>query len=255
MVENIIQTKNKNQSQMSSSGLSSEAEQLIKNLNEMHGQSKQKILDLIKTLRTKDRLKDHEIKKILLERVKFVSRSAIYEYMPTELKREYVKPPLKEQEQEQTPERPDETVTETVTEHKPDPDWNNDFNEQLDNDNVPTTTIDQPKVKLSTTTEMIDPELEYLKDENKQLKEALKQLQTFTPATVMKDYRPEKREDFIPSKTHDKIDTVQYKVNVRDGKEFMREQMEKFTEYVTKDFSQLKSHGWKWVEVTIQVTK
>lgn len=85
------QSKDKNESEMSHVRQSEEAEKIIKELNDMRGLAKDKIEQLIKQLR-QDKLKDHEIKKVLFARVDFVSRPTLYRALPQEFKREYTKP-------------------------------------------------------------------------------------------------------------------------------------------------------------------
>jgi hypothetical protein len=83
--------QSESESQMSGTGLSlsDAAENIISELNVVYGTAHQKVGELIETLRTSDNLDDEQIKKVLLDRVKFISRTQLYEYMPPELKREY----------------------------------------------------------------------------------------------------------------------------------------------------------------------
>lgn len=84
-------SEDKNESELCNIALSEQAEIIVKELNSMHGQAKKKIEELIETLRTKDKLKDNEIKKVLFQRVNFVSRRTLYNALPQDLKREYTK--------------------------------------------------------------------------------------------------------------------------------------------------------------------
>ena len=91
MSEEIRTSEDKNDSEMSHVRQSDEAEKIIKELNDMRGLAKDKVEQLIKQLR-QDKLKDHEIKKVLFARVDFVSRPTLYRALPQEFKRDYTKP-------------------------------------------------------------------------------------------------------------------------------------------------------------------
>jgi len=83
--------EDKNDSELSNIRLSEKVENMIEDLNKLHGQSKVKILELIESMK-QDGLKDREIKKVLFNKVKFFSRATLYNALPQELKREYTKP-------------------------------------------------------------------------------------------------------------------------------------------------------------------
>lgn len=166
--------------QLSRTGLSEQAENMIKELNTMHGQTKDAISKLIEVLRH-DKIKDEEISKILLERVKFISRSSIYEYMPKELKREYTKPLPK-------------TINVT-TEHKvinvepkeqSDHDWHY---EQGEKEEEAMEKAEQEKEGVYFNDKKVTDEeptpLELAEIKIKHLEEALHKTEQFKPATAM----------------------------------------------------------------------
>ena len=108
--------EDKNDSQMSKFRHSDRTQKIIDELNTMYGNTREKILELVESLK-QDKRKDHEIKKILLTEIKFMSRASIYNALPQELKREYTKPLPKEKtidEQKSTePEPRDQVITQT----------------------------------------------------------------------------------------------------------------------------------------------
>jgi hypothetical protein len=100
----ITNTEVKDLTQMSSTGHSDKANKIIDELNvNMHGQVRDKILELIDVLRNEDKLTDKQIVKVLLTEVKFTSRSNLYNYLPDYMKRKYEHKALPDkQEQEES---------------------------------------------------------------------------------------------------------------------------------------------------------
>jgi hypothetical protein len=182
LVEVDEQSKDKNESEKSGSGLSAEAEKVIAELDAMHGQGKKKVFELIDILK-RDGLKDHQIGKVLVDRVKFISRSTLYEYIPPELKREYTKPLPK-------------TIN-VSTEHKV-IDVEPVGEKELEHmDKIPQQEEEEIKkigeirrAEEKREAEEEEPtELELLKIENEQLKDALHKTQQFKPATALEGKR------------------------------------------------------------------
>ena len=175
MVDIDEPSEDKNDSEMSQMRLSKRAEGIITELNAMHGKAKEKILELIETLRS-DGINDHRIKKILFERITFISKSEIYRVLPQELKREYTKPnplpktinvahkvidvPSEEPEQISTNERSYTVNFGSQDEAKSD---------ALGNDE------EDPK----------DLEIAFLKEKLIELEEALRKTEQFVPATQL----------------------------------------------------------------------
>jgi hypothetical protein len=79
--------EDKNNSKDCQMAISGKAEKIIMELNSMHGQAKEKIIELIHILKNEDKLKDHEVKRILFERVDFVSKRTLYRVLPQDFKK------------------------------------------------------------------------------------------------------------------------------------------------------------------------
>ena len=88
---------------MSDLGHSDKANMIISELNSIYGRSKDKIGELIEVLRQEDKLNDKQIKAVLLNEVRFISRTTIYEALPDYMKRTYTKTPkaLEDKQEEQ----------------------------------------------------------------------------------------------------------------------------------------------------------
>ena len=155
--ENDEQSEDKNDSEMCHLSLSEQAETIVKELNSMHGEAKKKIEELIQQLR-QDKLKDHEIKQVLFSRVNFVSKRTLYRALPEDLKREYTKP-LPKTINISTPHKVIEPVEEYIGSPEPEED---------------------PK----------DLEIQFLKEKEAELEDALKQTEQFKPATALQTASP-----------------------------------------------------------------
>lgn len=160
----------KNDSELCDIALSEQAENQIEELNLMHGEAAKKVFDLIDTLKH-DKLKDHEIKKVLFARVKFISKRRLYEILPEEYKREYTKKELPEK-------------INISTEHK---------------------VIDvEPEPEIKPHAELIEEEEEdedpqalenqFLKEKVTELEDALRKTEQFKPATAY-EAKPEPEND------------------------------------------------------------
>lgn len=183
-------SKDKNDSQMSKFRHSGRTQKIIDELNNMYGNTREKILELVESLK-QDKRKDHEIKKILLTEVKFMSRASIYNALPPELKREYTKSeplpktinvahkvidvPSEEREQY----NPEEEIKKIGEIRRA------ELQKQANEDKY--------KIPLDKS-DLIDPlseedpkdlEIAFLKEQKAELEEALKKTQQFTPATQL----------------------------------------------------------------------
>ena len=173
MVDVHEQSEDKNDSQMSKFRHSDRTKKIIDELNSMYGNTKDKILELVESLK-QDKRKDHEIKKILLTEVKFMSRASIYNALPQDMKREYSKP-LPDKINISTPHKVIEQSTEDSIPVIPEP------TEHLDRE---LKRLQEEQLKRLEDEE--EPtEAELLKIENEQLKDALKKTQQFKPATAL----------------------------------------------------------------------
>jgi hypothetical protein len=85
--EEYVPSEDKNNSKDCQMAISGKAEKIIMELNSMHGQAKEKIIELIHILKNEDKLKDHEVKRILFERVDFVSKRTLYRVLPQDFKK------------------------------------------------------------------------------------------------------------------------------------------------------------------------
>ncbi len=189
---NVIETtlsKDKNDSEMSQMRLSKRAEGIVTELNAMHGKAKEKILELIETLRS-DGVKDHQIKKILFERISFISKSEIYRVLPQELKREYTKPlpktinissehkvidvePVAEKELDYMDKIPEQSYDPEQEIKKIGEIRRAEQKRQAEEPIVPDD--EDPK----------DLEIQFLKEQNEELKDALHKTQQFRPANQL----------------------------------------------------------------------
>jgi hypothetical protein len=165
-------SEDKNDSEMCNFTLSEEADMVITELNSMRGKAKQKIEQLIEILRTKDKLKDHEIKKVLFTKVDFVSRKTIYNALPQELKREYTKA---------------EPLPKTINVAHKVIDVPSESRERSYTVNFGSQ--DEPKSDAlgNDDEDPKDTEIQFLKEQVKELEEAHKQVQQFIPATQLEN--------------------------------------------------------------------
>ena len=171
-------SQDKNDSEMSHVRQSEKAEKIIKELNDMRGLAKEKVESLIKQLR-EDKLKDHEIKKVLFARVDFVSRPTLYRALPQEFKREYTKPtPLPKtinvaHKVIDVPER--EPIIQTTAPEEIKQLANEIPLEEYKSDLIDPLSEEDPK----------DLEIAFLKEKVSEFEEALKKTQQFQPATAL----------------------------------------------------------------------
>ena len=179
MQEDVGTSEDKNDSEMCHMSLSEQAEQKVKELNSMHGQAKKKIEELIEILRTRDKLKDHEIKKVLFERVDFVSRRTLYRALPEDIKREYTKAePLPRtinvaHKVIDVPER-EPIIGATAPEEI----------KQLANE-IPLEEYKSDLIDPLSEEDPKDLEISFLKEKVSELEDALKKTQQFQPANVI----------------------------------------------------------------------
>ena len=168
MVEVDEQSKDKNDSELCDIALSEQAETMIVELNTMHGEAKDKVFDLIATLK-RDGLKEHQIKQVIFSRVKFISKRRLYEIIPEEYKREYTKPlpkPINITTEHKVIEQPEQYIgsPEPEREHK-----------GADAFNYKPEPEEDPK----------DTEIDFLKEKVTELEDALKQTEQFKPASKL----------------------------------------------------------------------
>jgi len=218
-------SKDKNDSQMSNIGLSQRAEKIIVELNSMHGEAKKKILELIEQLRN-DKLKDHEIKKVLFDRVSFVGRSTLYNALPQELKREYTKSeplpktinvahPIIDVPSEQREQyNPEEEIKKIGEIRRAEWQANEDEHEEEED----------PK----------DLEIAFLKEKVSELEAALKKIQQFTPATALQQ----------PKAEEDDINIARWNSGLGNTEAVIKA--------ITNEIPRLRSRGWKTVEITMR---
>jgi len=161
---------------MSQMRLSKRAEGIITELNAMHGKAKEKILELIETLRS-DGINDHRIKKILFERITFISKSEIYRVLPQELKREYTKPnPLPKTINVA------HNVIDVPSEER------EQYNPEEEIKKIGEIRRAESQKQANEDDEDEDPkdlEIAFLKEENAQLKDAMHKVQHFQPASKL----------------------------------------------------------------------
>jgi len=162
-------SQDKNDSEMSHVRQSEKAEKIIKELNDMRGLAKEKVESLIKQLR-EDKLKDHEIKKVLFARVDFVSRPTLYRALPQEFKREYTKA-------EPLPKTINvaHKIIDVPEKEQSDHDWHYEQGEKEEER--------MEKAELEPEEDPKDLEISFLKEKVSELEDALKKTQQFTPAT------------------------------------------------------------------------
>lgn len=162
-------SEDKNDSELCNIALSEQAETIVKELNSMHGQAKKKIEELIQQLK-EDKLKDHEIKKVIFERVNFVSRRTLYNALPQEFKREYTKP---------LPKTINISSEHKVIDVEPEP--------QTVEALIPAVS---ESIKETGTFEDEDPkdtEIDFLKEKVTELEDALRKTDQFKPATQLQE--------------------------------------------------------------------
>jgi len=173
MSEDIRTSEDKNDSEMSQLRQSDKAEKIIKELNDMRGLAKEKVESLIKQLR-EDKLKDHEIKKVLFARVDFVSRPTLYRALPQEFKREYTKA-------EPLPKTINvaHKIIDVPEKEQSDHDWHYEQGEKEEER--------MEKAELEPEEDPKDLEISFLKEKVSELEDALKKTQQFTPATDLEE--------------------------------------------------------------------
>jgi len=100
-----------------------------------------------------------------------------------------------------------------------------------------------------------DTEKEFLREENAQLKDAIKKLQQFPKAAELVSAQDQEQQQ-QPTMTKEDLDmnAVQFKLSISSGKDYMKERLSQFSEQVCRDLPQLQRRGWRWVRVTIEVT-
>ena len=178
------QSEDKNDSELCNIALSEKAEKIIVELNSMHGEAKKKIEELIATLRA-DKLKDHEIKRVLFDRVNFVSRRTLYNALPQEFKREYTKP-LPKTINISTPHNVIEQPTSTTP---------SDAEEFIGSPEQEIQKIGEIRRALAKQDaeedDAQDLEIQFLKERVAELEDALHKTEMFRPATQI-----ERRDDF-----------------------------------------------------------
>jgi|SRR5580765_295511 len=168
-------SKDKNDSRDCHLSISEKAQKVIVELNSMHGQAKEKILELIDILKNEDKLKDHQIKRVLFETVDFVSQRTLYRALPQELKKvtkpakplpktinvahKVIDVPSEEREQY----NPEEEIKKIGEIRRAEWQANEDDDDE------------DPK----------DLEIAFLKEKVIELEEALKKTQQFTPANIV----------------------------------------------------------------------
>ena len=178
MQEDVGTSIDKNDSQMSKFRHSGRTQKIIDELNTMYGNTREKILELVESLK-QDKRKDHEIKKILLTEVKFMSRASIYNALPPELKREYTKSdPLPKtinvaHKVIDVPER--EPIIQTTAPEEIKQLANEIPLEEYKSDLIDPLSEEDPK----------DLEIAFLKEKVSELEEALKKTRQFQPATAL----------------------------------------------------------------------
>lgn len=99
---------------LSKFGLSPQAEAQLSELDSMYGTARDRIEALVITLRDVDQLPYEEIKKVLLKRVRFCSRSTVYNILPDYMKREYTKMESTGSEEESSNGEPEESDEERL---------------------------------------------------------------------------------------------------------------------------------------------
>lgn len=112
-VEDNTQIEDKDLTELSQLGqLSDKANMIITELNEsLYGKAKDKILELIDVLKNEDRLPDKQVVKVLLTKVKFMSRTSIYRALEDQgITRPYTKPKALPDPDRQTQEIEDKTI-------------------------------------------------------------------------------------------------------------------------------------------------
>ena len=172
------QSEDKNDSEDSQLRISEKAEKVIVELNLMYGESKKKILELIQVLRTEDKLKDNEIKKVLFAKVNFVSKATLYRALPQEFKKEYTAKPLPKTINISTPHKVIEPI------YKP----SGPFAYPKE-----TEKIGEIRIKKEEPLEVEDPkdlEIQFLKEKVAELEDALKKTEQFKPATQLQPSPP-----------------------------------------------------------------
>jgi len=103
-----------------------------------------------------------------------------------------------------------------------------------------------------------DREKALLRDEVDQLRDAIKKLQQFPKASELQQQAAPPHPNLAgPSMTKEDqdIDTVTFRLSLSSGKDYMKQQIATFGDYVARDLTQLKNRGWRWVKVTIEVVK
>lgn len=196
MVDVHEQSEDKNESELCNIALSDQSTVLIGELNSMHGEAKEKIELLIKTLRERDKLKDHEIKKILFERVNFVSRRTLYNALPQELKREYTKP---------LPKTINISSEHNVIDVEPNFPNHEEWKEQPEGQKFPEGTMINKGVFDDEDPK--DTEIDFLKEKVTELEDALRKTEQFKPASQLQQQEPETNEHYFKWLT-DKADGV-----------------------------------------------
>ena len=98
--------------------------------------------------------------------------------------------------------------------------------------------------------EGLESENEFLREEVAQLKDAIKKLQTFPKAAELVSSEPQP----TMTKEDPDINTVQFKLSLSSGKDYLKQRMTDFSQQVLRELPQLQRRGWRWVRVTIEVS-
>lgn len=180
--EDYVPSEDKNNSKDCQMAISEKAQKVILELNSMHGQAKEKIIELIHILKNEDKLKDHEVKRILFERVDFVSKRTLYRVLPQDFKK-ITKPikPLPKTINVSTehnvididvPSRVTPTIRPLPSNKAPEPPEEITMRPSFEGENEEPTELELAEIRIA------------------QLEDALRKTEMFKPATALEQAKP-----------------------------------------------------------------